>query len=195
LSFLNGVYFLPLWYQAKGASASKSGVNILPFMMFIIVGAGLSGGIINVRLRNFLSDVAMLTLPQKTGRYWYWLVLSPLIAAVGSGLLYTIHPDTPNSKVIGFQILIGFGLGGALQNTLIATQTEYAREEHLIPQGSSIINFVQLLGGVIGITVGSAIFGNQLITSLARLAPNLTPEQVMSVRFRYVSCSESPVPL
>jgi hypothetical protein len=51
-----GTYYLPLWYQAKGASASKSGVNILPFMMFIVLGAGLSGAIINVRLIVFFYD-------------------------------------------------------------------------------------------------------------------------------------------
>jgi hypothetical protein len=118
--------------------------------------------------------------------------LSPLFAAVGSGLLFTIHPDTPNARVIGFQILLGFGLGGALQNTIIATQTEYAREEHLIPQGSSIVNFVQIVGGVIGITVGAAIFGNQLITSLARFAPNLTPEQAASVRYSVTAIFDLP---
>lgn len=60
-----GAYYLPLWYQANGASASRSGINVLPFMVFIVVGwstlshsrfhdltfysgAILSGAIINV---------------------------------------------------------------------------------------------------------------------------------------------------
>jgi hypothetical protein len=64
-------------------------------------------------------------------------------------------------------------VGGALQNTIIAVQTgecvfpcrikmgaewewiEYAKEETLIPQGTSLVNFVQIVGGVIGITVGA----------------------------------------
>ena len=78
-----------------------------------------------------------------------------MLSAIGTGLLFTISPDTANAKVIGFQILYGFGVGGALQIVLIAIQTEYAREEHLIPQGTSTLNFVQIIGGVIGITVGA----------------------------------------
>ncbi len=78
-----------------------------------------------------------------------------MLTSIGSGLLFTIHPDTPISRIIGFQILLGLGLGGARQNVIIATQTEYAREEHLIPQATSVVNFLNLLGGIIGLTVGA----------------------------------------
>jgi len=78
-----------------------------------------------------------------------------MIASIAAGLLFTINPDTSSAKVIGFQLLYGIGLGGALQNTIIAIQTEYAREEEFIPQASSVVNFVQIVGGVIGVTVGA----------------------------------------
>src|ERR1700761_9445764 len=78
-----------------------------------------------------------------------------MIASIAAGLLFTITPDTSSAKVIGFQLLYGIGLGGALQNTIIAIQTEYAREEEFIPQASSVVNFVQIVGGVIGVTVGA----------------------------------------
>jgi hypothetical protein len=65
LLLLVGSYYLPLFYQAKvmrllpfsrksvlislqGHSATKSGIDILPFMICILVGAALSGAIINV---------------------------------------------------------------------------------------------------------------------------------------------------
>lgn len=39
LGILVGTYYLPLWYQAtKGHSATKSGLDILPFMLSIVVG-------------------------------------------------------------------------------------------------------------------------------------------------------------
>jgi len=134
-------------------------------MLSIVVSAGLSGGVIN-----------------KTGRYWPFLFLFPFIAAVAAGLLFTINPDTSNSRIIGFQILFGAGLGGALQNTIIAIQTEYAKEEEFIPQATSLVNFVQIVGGVIGITVGAAVFSNQLQTSLVQFAPSLSSEQYADVR-------------
>jgi hypothetical protein len=87
-------------------------------------------------------------------------------------------------------------------------ETEYAREESLIPQGSSLTSFMQILGGAIGITVGAgtcvrapneivhlfiylfnafkAVFGNQLASNLVKHAPGLSPEQTISVRKRFV---------
>jgi hypothetical protein len=44
------------------------------------------------------------------------LTSSPPLAAVGLGLLYTINDQTANAKVIGFQILTGFGVGLCFQN-------------------------------------------------------------------------------
>jgi len=134
-------------------------------MLSIVISAGFSGAVIT-----------------KINRYWWFLVLSPPLASVGAGLLFTIGPSTHNARVIGYQILLGAGTGGALQNTIIAIQTEYAREETLIPQGTSLVNFVQIVGGVIGITIGAAIFGNQLATNIVKYAPDLSPEQVIAVR-------------
>jgi len=178
LTLLVGTYYVPLWYQSKGASASRSGIDILPFMLSIVVSAGFSGAVIN-----------------KFHRYWYFLVLFPPISSIGAGLLFTIGPHTPNSHVIGYQILLGFGTGGALQNTIIAVQTEYAREENLIPQGSSLVNFVQIIGGVIGITVGAAVFGNQLAVNLVKYAPDLSPDQVVQVRSSVTAIFQLPANL
>jgi hypothetical protein len=48
LLLLLGSYYLPLFYQAKGHSATRSGIDILPFMLSVIVAAAVAGGIINV---------------------------------------------------------------------------------------------------------------------------------------------------
>ncbi|KZS97593.1 ABC transporter [Sistotremastrum niveocremeum HHB9708] len=162
---LLGIYYLPLWYQAKGQSPSKSGVSILGFMLGLVVAAGVSGGII-----------------AKTGRYWPFLFLSPLLSSVAAGLIFTVAADTPNKKLLGFQILFGIGLGGAMQNTIIATQTEFAFEEEMIPQATSIVNFLQLVGGVLGISIGSTLFGNQLVANLPKYTNGLTPDQIFAVR-------------
>ena len=50
-----------------------------------------------------------------------------------------------------------------------------------------------IVGGVIGITVGAAVFGNQLILGLERFAPNLTPEQIASVRFSVTASCLVPI--
>jgi len=162
---LVGTYYLPLFYQAKGRSATKSGIDILPYMLSVVVAAGASGGIISV-----------------TGRYWYFLFLSPPVATIGAGLLFTMDRNTPNSHLIGYQILYGAGIGGALQNSFIAIQAEYNSEENMIPQSSSMVTFTQLVGGIIGIAIAGSIFANQLVKELAHYAPNLSPDVVRGVR-------------
>jgi hypothetical protein len=84
-SLLAATFYLPLWFQAtRGVTATKSGLNILPFMLSTVVGVMLGGGIIS-----------------RTGRYWPFLFGSPLILAVGAGLLFTINVTTPNARIIG----------------------------------------------------------------------------------------------
>lgn len=165
LCLLLGAYYLPLFYQAKGHSATKSGIDILPFMLSVVVGAGASGGVISV-----------------TGRYWYFLFGGPFLSSIGCGLLFTITSSTPAATLIGYQILFGAGVGCAMQNTIIAIQAEYADDEKLIPQGTSLVNFTQLVGGIIGISIAGTIFANQLQTQLAVFAPTLDPVTAFNVR-------------
>jgi hypothetical protein len=130
MALLLGTYYLPVFFQVtKGHSATRSGIDILPYMLSVVIAAGGSGGVINF-----------------TGRYWPFLLCSPLLISVGSGLLYTLDGNSGAGKEIGYQILFGVGVGGALQNTIIAIQAEYAKEEELIPQGTSLVTFFQLVG-------------------------------------------------
>jgi MFS family permease len=91
-------YYMPFFYQAKGRSAEQSGIDILPLMMSMVVGSGLAGW-----LNSF------------TGRYTPYLIAGPVLYAIGGGLLFTIDEHTSNAKLIGYQILIGFGEGLAFQ--------------------------------------------------------------------------------
>ncbi|KAG8681399.1 hypothetical protein FRC09_017517, partial [Ceratobasidium sp. 395] len=83
---------------------------------------------------------------------------------------------------IGYQIILGVGVGGALQNTVIAIQAEYAHEEELIPQGSSLVTFTQLVGGIIGIAIAGSVLANQLGKYLFLYAPELPSGIATAVR-------------
>jgi len=167
MAMLIGTYYLPLQYQAtKGHSATKSGIDILPFMLSCVLTAAGSGAIINT-----------------TGRYWPFLTFCPLVSAVASGLLYGLNDEHVSSaRLIGFQILLGFGVGGALQNVVIAIQAEWAHDEKMIPQATSLVTFTQLGGGIIGIAIAGAVFANKLSSGLLEIAPNLPEEVVAGVR-------------
>ncbi|KAF8319133.1 ABC transporter [Clavulina sp. PMI_390] len=165
LNFLAGIYYLPLYYQANGHSATRSGIDILPFMMLTVAGTMVSGTIITI-----------------TGNYLPWLVFCPPLSAIGSGLLYTIDANTPKAHLIGYQVLYGFGVGGAFQTTFLAIQAEYHHNESMIPKTTSIVTFSQLVGGVIGIAIAGTIFSNQLVTELHKYASNLDPSVADKVR-------------
>lgn len=158
-------YYMPFFYQAKGRSAEQSGIDILPLMMSMVVGSGLSG---------WLNSV--------TGRYVPFLILGPVMYAIGGGLMFTIDEHTSNAKLIGYQILVGFGEGLAFQQPLIAIQAEYANVPELIPQASSLVTYLQLLGAVCGISIAGAVFGNQLSKELAAYAAIIPPEVITGVK-------------
>jgi hypothetical protein len=91
---------LPFLYQAKGRTAVQSGIDVIPFSMATILGTAISGGVIRA-----------------TGHYKHWLIGAPWFAAIAGGLLFTIDTHTSNAKLIGYQIILGFGCGASFQNT------------------------------------------------------------------------------
>ncbi|KAH9813590.1 major facilitator superfamily domain-containing protein [Melampsora americana] len=154
LSMLSVVYFLPIYFQVvQHASATKSGIDLIPLMLSIVTCSALAGFAIS-----------------HTGYYWPALALGSMILTIGTGLMYTIDEFSSHAKVIGFQILIGGGLGFTLQNVTVAIQANVADED--IPQATSLSSFSQLIGGVIGIAVAQTIFNNALGVSLEKYAPN-----------------------
>ncbi|GBE78990.1 Efflux pump roqT [Sparassis crispa] len=173
LGLLNGTYYLPLWYQAQGHSATKSGVDILPFMLSVIIASIVSGAIIKM-----------------TGRYWHVLVLSPLLCSIGAGLLSSLTLNTPNSHAIGFQIIYGVGIGGAMQNVFITCQAEWEGRDGLLAQATTVLTFTQNLGGVIGVSISGMIFTNLLRTNLHVYAPQLPAMLAMAVEQSVTAITE-----
>lgn len=168
LILLCGTYYLPLYYQsAQAHSATRSGIDILAFMITVVGGAAGAGAIINA-----------------TGRPLPFLIGSPLLSTIGSGLLFwELRRDhVSTAHLAGFQVLLGLGVGGALQNAIIAIQAEYVNEPVMVPQATSLVNFTQLVGGIIGIAISGTIFGNRLSSSIAHYAPNLDPSIATAVK-------------
>ena len=154
-------------------------------MLALVIASGISGGVIS-----------------KYGRYWPFLVASPALICVGGGLLYTVNEFTPNSKLIGYQILIGLGIGGCMQQTIIVSflqpslcQTAQWRTDTVffshpqaiqadvsnhddVPQATALVTFTQLIGGTIGISIASTLFSTQLGTALREYAPDAPFELV-----------------
>jgi hypothetical protein len=67
------------------------------------------------------------------------MIASSILAAVGAGLLYTLTPESDHNYWIGYQAIIGIGIGLGMQQPLIAVQTILDISE--IPIGTSVVCF------------------------------------------------------
>jgi MFS family permease len=132
---ISAIYHLPFFYQAKGRSASQSGIDIFPYVLGMVFA-------------NIASGIAV----RKIGRYWPFMITGPIIGAIGAGLLYTINANTSNAKLIGYQIITGFGIGNTFQAPIMAVQSEFADQPGFISQASAVQICFQLLGAVVGIS-------------------------------------------
>ncbi|KAJ7717010.1 transporter [Mycena metata] len=155
-SMLIFAYYIPIFFQAaRGHSATKSGIDLLPFMLALVLTVITSGQTVG-----------------RTGYYWPFLVGSPVFLAIGSGLLYTLTSSTSSAKLIGFQILAGIGIGMGMQNSLLAIQVEFRASPKLLAQATSMASFAQFLGGTLGLGVAEPIFASELTKNLIKYAPD-----------------------
>ncbi|KAF9734949.1 hypothetical protein PMIN06_011010 [Paraphaeosphaeria minitans] len=148
-------FYLPIWYQAiKGLSAVDAGVRMLPYFLatvFFVIGSG-----------AFVSW---------QGYYTPWLIAGTALLTLGCGLLTTFRVDTSTAESIGYQVLVGAGMGMSLAQCNNAAQTVLSRED--IPIGITIINFGNFVGGTIFVSICQTILSSTLRSQLAQKIPGL----------------------
>jgi hypothetical protein len=124
-TFLFEVYYLSLAFQAVyNNSATIAGVKLLPLIMVQIIILIASSRII-----------------PRIGRFKWVIVAGPIFLAIGSGALYTVKYGTPESRLYGFEVLLGVGIGLAMQNSMLAVQFELKKEPWLISAGTGVAVF------------------------------------------------------
>lgn len=156
------VYYLPIYFQSvRGSSAMTAGLQLLPFMLMTVLSSIIVG--------------AMVTA---VGYYTPFLIGSTAICATGTGLitLYDINMSTANW--IGYQTVVGAGIGAGLQIPMTAVQTVLNPED--IPVGTAIVMFLQTLGGAIFIAIGQAVFQNGLQAGIRVYAPKVNPSTILN---------------
>ncbi|MCB0999771.1 MAG: MFS transporter [Acidimicrobiales bacterium] len=143
-SLLAVTTFLPLFLQVStGASATRSGLMLIPQSVGISVIATVGGNIVS-----------------RTGRYKWALVLGPMIAAASLLALTTIDPDTGFVQIGPILLVMGFGLGMVFPNLTLTVQNA-ARFEDL-GVATSTANFFRSMGGAFGAAIGGAVVGRRL---------------------------------
>lgn len=160
-SFFLLVYYVPIYFQSvKGSSAMKSGIQLLPLMLATVVSSVAIGGLVTA-----------------VGYYTPFLIGSTAIAAIGTGLVTLFDVDTPSGKWIGYQIVVGAGVGAGFQVPMTAVQRVLSPED--IPVGTAAVMFFQTLGGALFLAVGQSVFQNGLIDGIKTYAPTVNSAAIL----------------
>ncbi|KAK3496013.1 major facilitator superfamily-domain-containing protein [Neurospora crassa] len=161
-AFMGSVYYLPIWFQAvKGATAVKSGIMNLPMLLATVILSVVAGALVSY-----------------LGYYAPFMILCSVVSSIGYGLLTTFEPDTSSGKWIGYQILVGAGLGMGLQQSLMAVQTVLEMKD--VSVGTALMVFVQTLGGALFVSIAQNVFTNKLVQYVGELAPGFgDPENIL----------------
>ncbi|KAL9620402.1 MAG: hypothetical protein Q9160_005102 [Pyrenula sp. 1 TL-2023] len=100
------LFYLPIYFQAvRGIAAISSGVRLIPVILGLTITQIAVGGIVTV-----------------TGIHNPFLILGPIIAAIGSGLFMLLDEKSNVGRWIGFQIILGVGVGFCLTIPLMLSQ-------------------------------------------------------------------------
>ena len=155
------VYYVPIWFQAvQGVSAIESGKRNLPMLIGNIVGTTVAGALVTA-----------------IGQFAPFMILGTILTSVGGGLLTLLNPTTTTAQWIGYQALVGVGIGVGWQQPIVAVQTVLRMED--VPTATAILSFTQTLGGSLFISVGQTVFSNKLAQELAASVPELDPSIVL----------------
>ncbi|KAI1454296.1 putative gliotoxin efflux pump [Annulohypoxylon moriforme] len=155
------VYFLPIYFQAiQGVNAEESGIRNIPLVLAV--------SMMTVVSTSFMGRTSNWILP---------MIFGAILTTVGASLIYTLDIDSPASKWIGYQVILGMGVGIALEVPLVANQQDLPLSD--IPTMVGMTLFFELLGGAIFVSAGQAIFSNGLLQKLEEIAPNISGIEVL----------------
>ncbi|KAL8979641.1 MAG: hypothetical protein Q9205_005073 [Flavoplaca limonia] len=149
LTFLHSVvtiwalYFLPIYFQGVlGSSPGRSGVQLLPTVLFLIPFAATGGKLV-----------------AQFGRYRPIHLAGFAIMVIGFGLFSILSATSPTASWVIFQAIEAAGAGLVIPALLPAVQAPFSDAETAL--ATSTWAFVRSFGLVWGATIPAAIFNNR----------------------------------
>jgi EmrB/QacA subfamily drug resistance transporter len=145
MGMFGGMLVIPQYLQiVKGASATKSGLEMLPLMAGMIIASITSGQVTS-----------------KTGRYKIFPIVGSALMVTAMVLFYLrVQWDTPLWQTMIYMAVFGLGLGGCMQTLVLAVQNAVPLKDMGVATSSS--TFFRQMGG----TAGTAIFLSVLFSTV-----------------------------
>ncbi|WP_443060695.1 MDR family MFS transporter [Streptomyces sp. NBC_00448] len=140
-----GLLMIPQYLQiVKGASPTRSGLEMLPLMLGMMV-----------------ASIAAGQATSRTGRYKIFPVVGTALMFITMLLFhYQVQWDTPLPKTMAFMALMGVGLGLTMQTLVMSVQNAVPPQD--MGTATASATFFRQLGG----TAGTAIFLSVLFSTV-----------------------------
>ncbi len=140
--------FLPQFQQnVQGASATSSGLLLLPLMAGMLVTSLLGGQLVT-----------------RTGRYRTLLIAGAVMLSAGLGLLATMSTTTSQLTTSMYMIALGAGMGLLMQTTQLVAQNSVAQRD--VGAASGAVTLFRTLGGSLGVSLLGTLFAQRVQSSL-----------------------------
>ncbi|MEV7234770.1 MFS transporter [Streptomyces sp. NPDC051020] len=146
--------YLPTFLQmVDGATATESGLLMLPMMGGIVGASVVSGQLIS-----------------RTGRYRVYPIVGSAISVVGMWLLSRLETDTPRLEYSIAQAVLGIGIGLIMPVLVLAVQNSVPPAD--LGTATSANNYFRQIGGSVGAAVFGTLFAGRLADALAVRLPS-----------------------
>jgi EmrB/QacA subfamily drug resistance transporter len=161
-AMFGAINFLPLYQQTvQGASATNSGLLLLPMMLSMMVVSIIAGQVIT-----------------RTGKYKMFPVMGGVGMTVGMVLLSMLDMNTTKLQLAVFMSVLGLGMGFLMQTTMLIAQNSVDQKD--IGVASSSATFFRSIGGSFGVSLFGAIFVRRLHDDLSTSVGSAAADQLTS---------------
>nr|WP_240981631.1 MULTISPECIES: MFS transporter [unclassified Streptomyces] len=153
IALFGAASYLPSFLQmVEGATATESGLLMLPLMGGIVVASVVSGQLIS-----------------RTGRYRIYPVLGSAFAVLGMALLSRMDIGTPRLTHSLWQAVLGTGIGLIMPVLILAVQNSVRPAD--LGTATSAHNYFRQIGGSVGAAIFGTVFAARLDSALADRLP------------------------
>ncbi|HEY3683569.1 MAG TPA: DHA2 family efflux MFS transporter permease subunit [Streptosporangiaceae bacterium] len=153
VAMFGAVGYIPTFLQTvDGASATGSGLLMLPFVAGMLISSIGSGRIISA-----------------TGKYKAFPILGTGIAAIGMGLLSLMDVDSTRVENGIYMAVLGLGIGLVMQVLVLVVQNAAPARD--MGSATAATNYFRQIGASIGASIVGAVFANRLTDKIAEHVP------------------------
>lgn len=156
------IYMVPIFFQfTRSDGPLDAGVRLLPLIIVMVVMIFLNG-----------------TLLAKFGYYMPWYTAGGLLAMTGATLMYTVDLETSTSRIYGYTVLMGSGVGMWLQASFSVAQAVVSPENVAACVG--FITLAQFAGITFALAIANTVFLNESSTAIARILPDVPVSDIQA---------------